>query len=63
MNTAVQTWVKTADTVEWSPMPEHVSLFHREIVSAVEEDAPRNRFFETIRVPVPPERPAAEGNG
>lgn len=147
MNTAVQTWVKTAGTMEWSPMPDHVSLFHREIVSAaeadalrvrassvlcekigvggavlphfhnvaeiihitagkvrllcngewksyqagdtflvpagvvhsvanddaspteqisiflpVEEDAPRNRFFETIRVPVPTERPLTEGN-
>jgi mannose-6-phosphate isomerase-like protein (cupin superfamily) len=37
--TDVRTAVKTADQMEWSLMPNHVALYHREIVSAAEADA------------------------
>ncbi|QMV42171.1 cupin domain-containing protein [Cohnella cholangitidis] len=35
----VQTKVITADAMEWSLMPDHVALYHREIVSAADADA------------------------
>ncbi|MFC5703132.1 cupin domain-containing protein [Cohnella faecalis] len=37
--TVSQTTVKTAEAMEWSLMPDHVALYHREIVSAAEADA------------------------
>lgn len=37
--TDVRTSVKTAEEMEWSLMPNHVALYHREIVSAAEADA------------------------
>lgn len=37
--TAAQTLVKKAGAMEWSLMPDHVSLYHREIVTASEADA------------------------
>jgi len=37
--TEKRTTVRTADGVEWGLMPDHVELYHREIVSAAEADA------------------------
>lgn len=37
--TVSQTTVKTAEAMKWSLMPDHVALYHREIVSAAEADA------------------------
>ncbi|WP_373230354.1 cupin domain-containing protein [Cohnella sp.] len=36
--TEVRTSVKMADELEWSLMPNHIALYHREIVSAAEAD-------------------------
>ena len=37
--TEKRTTVKTADGMEWGLMPDHIELYHREIVSAAEADA------------------------
>ncbi|OXS56644.1 cupin [Cohnella sp. CIP 111063] len=37
--TEKRTTVRTADGMEWGLMPDHVELYHREIVSAAEADA------------------------
>ncbi|QJD85770.1 cupin domain-containing protein [Cohnella herbarum] len=36
--TEKHTTVKTAEAMEWSPMPDHVALYHREILSAADAD-------------------------
>jgi len=36
--TEKRTTVKTADGMEWGRMPDHIELYHREIVSAAEAD-------------------------
>lgn len=38
MKRSTQTSVKTSDSMEWSLMADHVSLYHREIVTAAEAD-------------------------
>lgn len=38
MKTALQTEVLTGDSMEWSLMPNHIELYHREIVSAKQAD-------------------------
>ncbi|MFB9279270.1 cupin domain-containing protein [Cohnella cellulosilytica] len=37
--TEKRTTVKTADGMEWGLMPDHIELYHREIVTAAEADA------------------------
>lgn len=37
--TELKTTVKMAEAMEWSLMPNHISLYHREILSTVEADA------------------------
>lgn len=39
MTTASSTAVKTAESMHWELMPNHIELYHREIVSAAEADA------------------------
>ncbi|AJY76997.1 cupin [Paenibacillus beijingensis] len=48
MKQSTQTSVKTSDSMEWSLMPDHVSLFHREIVTAAEADGLNVRLSSVL---------------
>jgi len=39
MRSLTATFVKTGDSIEWTLIPEHVGLYHREILSAAEADS------------------------
>src|SRR4051812_47560329 len=38
MNKTTRTTIKTEEEIPWTPIPEHIQLFHREIVNAAEAD-------------------------